>query len=572
MSYPRSFAISASIAASIAILPVMGQTAQAQYYSGQPVETQSVMGPVTTAAAPLPSTTPHINQFDLLNLVKQGRGADAFEDAQEHGDSLFARQFVRTDGVGANVENGNLFIFTRVPRADLKGPGEWFNHFPPRQDGPNGQSCVSCHNQPVEDGGGTVVSNINRDPFREGILAHFVRRNAPHTMGMAGPQLLAEEMTAELKADRDDAISDACYSPSGKATEKLNAKGIDFGKITVTRTSVSGKCKFVIDNSKIQGVDSDLVIKPFQWKGTTRFIREFSRGASHTEMGVQPDEILVSPDQDGDFDGFVRELSVGDMTAFAIYNASQPRPVTRLELDDLGLDSLSKAERKQILRGQDRFQSTGCAVCHAPTLTVNNVIFREPSRSRDYRDSVFPAGQQPLAAGLDPAFPVSFDITRDQPDNIIRDNRGRIIARLGSFETDGRGHALINLYSDLKRHDLGAPVAEPVDETASPVPTVPGQFQGGIGTSVFLTRPLWGAGSTSPYMQDGNSTTLTEAIMRHGGEAADSRARFQQLSDASKDDLIAFINNLVLFKEEEGAAEQAPTRLQPTDQQMYRMR
>ena len=72
------------------------------------------------------------------------------------------------------------------------------------------------------------------------------------------------------------------------------------------------------------------------------------------------------------------------------------------------------------------------------------MIFREPSRSRDYRDSVFPAGQQPLAAGLDPAFPVSFNITRDQPGNIIRDETGQIIARLGSFQTDNRGRALID--------------------------------------------------------------------------------------------------------------------------------
>ena len=67
-----------------------------------------------------------------------------------------------------------------------------------------------------------------------------------------------------------------------------------------------------------------------------------------------------------------------------------------------------------------------------------------------------------------------------------------------------------------------------------PVPAVPGTFQGGVGRSAFLTRPLWGVGSTAPYMQDGNSTTLTEAIDRHGGEAADSRARFRQLSEPSQ--------------------------------------
>lgn len=468
---------------------------------------------------PVPSTTPHVDQFELLELVRQGRGAEAFREAEEAGDEHFSRQFVRTDGVGANVENGNLFIFTRVPRADLKGPGEWYNHFPPRQDGPNGQSCVACHNQPVEDGGGTTVSNINRDPFREGFLGHFVRRNAPHTMGMAGPQLVAEEMTAELKAIRFRASEYCCRSQTGRTLAKLTAKGVGFGTLLVIRSgSARPGCPLTFNFSGLAGIDSDLVVKPFQWKGTSRFVREFSRGAAHTEMGMQPDEILRSPDEDGDFDGFIRELSVGDMTALAVYNAAQPRPVTRLELASLGLDSLSGAERRAIFRGEEQFQSVGCAVCHVPRFTVRDPVFREPSRSRDYRDRRFPAGQHPLAAGLDPAFPISFDITRDQPGNIIRDEQGRIIARLGAFKKDEQGLAMVDLYSDLKRHDLGAEVAEPVDETASPVPAVPGTFQGGVGRSTFLTRPLWGVGSTAPYMQDGNSTTLTEAIERHGGE------------------------------------------------------
>lgn len=536
---------------------------------------------LSAPAQPIPSTTPHVDQFELTDLVRQGRGAEAFIEAEEAGDAHFSRQFLRTDGVGANVENGTPFIFTRVPRADLRGPGEWFNHFPPRQDGPNGQSCVACHNQPVEDGAGTVVANINRDPFREGILGHFIRRNAPHTMGMAGPQLLAEEMTTELQAARDRTVGRACRERDGRATVRLRAKGVDFGSLIVRRAGGSRDhdrdrdrdCRTAIDFSRLEGIDTDLVVKPFQWKGTTRFVREFNRGAAHTEMGVQPDEILLSPDQDGDFDGFVRELSVGDVTALAVYNAAQPRPVTRLELAALGLDSLSGPEVAAIGRGERQFRSIGCASCHVPRHTVNDPIFSEPSRHPDYRDRLFPAGQNPLAAGLDPAFPIRFDITRDQPGNVITDSDGVVISRLGAFQRDARGRALVDLYSDLKRHDLGPEVAEPVDETASPVPTVPGAFQGGVGISTFLTRPLWGVGSTAPYMQDGNSTTLTEAIERHGGEAAGSRGRFRALPPASQEDVIAFLNNLVLFKQEENeAAEETPGTEQPTVEQLEQMR
>jgi hypothetical protein len=49
-------------------------------------------------------------------------------------------------------------------------------------------------------------------------------------------------------------------------------------------------------------------------------------------------------------------------------------------------------------------------------------------------------------------------------------------------------------------------------------------------------------------MHDGRATTLTEAILEHGGEAAGSRNLFMNLSPGSQKDLIAFLNSLVLFK------------------------
>ncbi len=47
-----------------------------------------------------------------------------------------------------------------------------------------------------------------------------------------------------------------------------------------------------------------------------------------------------------------------------------------------------------------------------------------------------------------------------------------------------------------------------------------------------MTKELWGVGSTGPYLHDGWGTTLTEAILDHGGEGADSRDRFVDLPTA----------------------------------------
>jgi hypothetical protein len=82
---------------------------------------------------------------------------------------------------------------------------------------------------------------------------------------------------------------------------------------------------------------------------------------------------------------------------------------------------------------------------------------------------------------------------------------------------------------------MGAGLAEPIDEV-------------GTGRSMFLTRTLWGVGSTAPYLHDGRATTLTEAILEHGGEADSSLSAFQALSTQDQKNLIVYLNNQVLYK------------------------
>jgi cytochrome c peroxidase len=175
-----------------------------------------------------------------------------------------------------------------------------------------------------------------------------------------------------------------------------------------------------------------------------------------------------------------------------------------------------------------------CATCHKPTLLVDDPIFSEPSQNPNYRDAVFPAGQSPLSRGLDPARPITFHIRDDPPDNVISVN-GAVVARLGGFKQDASGHSIIPLFGDLKRHNMGPGLAESIDEQ-------------GFGAAVWMTAELWGVGSTAPYLHDGRASTLTEAILAHDGDAAASRAAFRSLSTPDKADLIAFLNNLVLFR------------------------
>jgi hypothetical protein len=477
-----------------------------------------------------PAAGPHGSQPFLTALVANGQSITAFITAFNRGDKLFETELNALDGVGANIGGGARF--SHVPRVDLNGPTEWASHLPPRTTGPNATSCVSCHNRPSRDGAGFAASNVLRDPTRSGNLARFIQRNAVHVFGAGAVQRLAEEMTETLQQLRSDAGAEACAN--GQASRDLVAKGVSFGRLTVTRTAAN-PCQVQVSTAEVTGISPDLVVRPFQWKGSVASIREFSRTAANEELGLQAVE-LVGAGVDGDYDGVKDELTTGDMTSLAVYVAAQPRATTRLELSALKLiPPVPENEKLSIGRGALVFRQVGCSNCHVPRLILDDPVFAEPSRNPSYRDAVLPSGQPPSAEGLDPSHPVTFDLTKDQPENVLRDNDGRPQFRLGSLQRNSAGKPYVQLYGDLKRHDLGPDLAEPVDEA-------------GTGASVFLTRNLWGVGSTAPYLHDGRATTLTEAILEHGGEGAASRSNFESLSLDQQKDLINFLDNLVIAK------------------------
>jgi hypothetical protein len=101
-----------------------------------------------------------------------------------------------------------------------------------------------------------------------------------------------------------------------------------------------------------------------------------------------------------------------------------------------------------------------------------------------------------------------------------------------------------NIFTDFKRHDLGVNFWER---------NYDGSFQ-----KEFLTRPLWGVGSTAPYGHDGRSINLTEVILRHGGEAQQARDAFAAQSDANKASVLAFLNSLVIFPPDDTASNLDP--------------
>ena len=480
--------------------------------------------------APEEETYKPTQQAALNKLVREEGQAKAFTHAFEAGDELTELSFTAAQGVGAHVGEGRLFA--RAPRADLKGKTEWASHVPAREGGPNATSCIACHNAPIANGAGDIATNVLVDPAHSGQPSTFLERNTLPLFALGVPQRLAEEMSVELRGQKRALKRLACQH--GHVEGRLSAKGVTFGAVSVRRTAQS-PCQVAYDWSRLEGVDRDLTIKAFGWKGNKTTIRQFTRDAAHNELGLQAVEIAGN--QDGDFDGVSNELTVGDLTALAVYMAGLERPVTKLELAELNLAVVSPAERKAINRGERLFDAVGCASCHVPEMTLSDPTYSEPSKTPGFFDVTFPSGAKPSDLELKQELAIVFDMTADQPNNRIKRPDGKTHL-LGSLRKAPGGGALANWYTDFKRHDMGPELADPADPL-------------GIGASMWLTRSLAGVGSTGPWLHDGRATTLEAAIMAHGGEAARTRDKFAALPAEDREAMVAFLKNLVIFKQEE---------------------
>ncbi len=58
------------------------------------------------------------------------------------------------------------------------------------------------------------------------------------------------------------------------------------------------------------------------------------------------------------------------------------------------------------------------------------------------------------------------------------------------------------------------------------------------------TAPLWGVRLRSRLMHDGQSVTLSDAILRHLGEAEEVTERFRKLNHNDQEALLAFLRSL----------------------------
>lgn len=448
----------------------------------------------------------HIEQHDIVD------GTLSFDEVFDFGELLFVAPFNICDGQGrpATTGTGDKRVADQPARI--------------RTSAPDSDSCAGCHAQPAVGGAGDFVANVfvlaqALDPVTESVNSQF--SNDRNTLGMygSGPiEMLAREMTVMLQRK-------AARLPDGMHT--IRAKGVPF-KITKENGEVVTS----------EGVNPDLIIRPFHQAGVVVSLREFTVNAMNHHHGMQSEERFdLNPakgfDPDFDEDNVQRELTVGDATANTIWQAALGTPGRVLPKD--------KHERRMVRRGESLFGLVGCASCHVPRMRLDSRFFVEPN----------PFNPPGTCSDLSVCPEFSFDMTRQ--------------GEKPRLERARKGGAIVRAYTDLKRHNLCDDESHPDpirffcnEQLAQGRPDQDGK----PGTEFFLTRKLWDVGSSAPYGHRGDLTTITEAILAHGGEGRASRDAFVAEPLRNQKAIVKFLKTLqqlpdgspLVIREDGGAA------------------
>ncbi|MHB8502202.1 MAG: di-heme oxidoredictase family protein [Candidatus Acidiferrales bacterium] len=457
-------------------------------------------------------------------------------DLIRFGEKLFTAKFTVQEGAGRPFTKG-----TGAPISDPSSPLLFPRNFD-RISSPEANACSGCHNAPVAGGGGDRVTEVFVLAQRfdhltfdhdDGIALRgavdetgkFVAldnaTNDRKTIGMNGSgflEMVARQMTADLQAiaaARQPGMSNA-----------LGTKGVSFGVI-------ARKSDGTWDTSRVQGLPvpsvkttgtapPSLIILPYHQAGAVVSIRQFTNTAMNHHHGMQSEERFgLGADPDGD--GYSNELTVADITAISLFQATMAVPGQVIPNDP--------AVERAIRDGEGLFDQIGCNSCHVDALPLGNRgwIYSEPNPYNPSGNLQVGPTNYPLTA---PSLTV--DLTSNElPQPRLRPN--------------ARGVVMVQAYTDLKLHDISAtgnpstdPECEPLDQNQPP-----GTAAFFAGNCKFITRKLWGFyNQGGAFMHHGKFTTAQEAVEAHNGEALASKREFDALSPDGQNNLIEFLKSL----------------------------
>lgn len=429
------------------------------------------------------------NHFDQNKINDYG-----LEEIIEHGEFLFKVSFNELDGLGRPETSG-----TTKTRPRRESPQN-FN----RISGPDANACVACHNLPRIGGGGdnsnnvfglasdidfaTLEGSVGSEDDSSSVLDITNERNTIGVFGSGLVELLSREITSDLLniVEKSKKLS---IDENKVIKADLESKGINYGYIEVHPNGF-------VDRSNVDGIDSDLVLRPFIQKGVIGTLRDFSNISMNHHHGMQSEE-LAGLNSDLDRDGIVNELTEGDITAVTIFQAT-------LDFPD-NIFSENEEIKSAQLKGKEIFNNIGCASCHMPTLPLKSLMFVEPG-------------------------PLNTEIS-----TTIVESKKTLVVNLEDYvsklDKDEDGNYLIPIWSDLKRHDMGSKL-----DNERPL-------QKGVPTNYWLTKKLWGFYSEPPFLHHGRANLLNDVIEMHQGDAKISSDAYFELDSSEQQYLIEFLKS-----------------------------
>jgi CxxC motif-containing protein (DUF1111 family) len=418
----------------------------------------------------------------------------------------------------------------------------------------NATSCVGCHQNPVSGSGSQVVE------IRAG-------RRKPDAHDPSPRKVKFEESPGGSVIHQraiDPAIQEYVLPEDRVRTFRLSTNILGNGFVEVipderileirreqSRHGMQGFAVVVPVAVEMKpgtdGVPAPVLVERigrFGWKCQEASLLNFSSGAYLVEMGItnplqpkeslsngrdvskfdkvpDPEDKLVDPD---DPQKKVHPFGA-DVEAFTRFLRSTGVPPR----------DASVAVEDDVRKGEALFHETlGCAICHYPSYTTP--LAGTPIQTLDQKPGSDLAAV-PDALGNKVIHPYSDFLLHDV-------GTGDGIAQTQHADLPPRGiENLRKIPADIKtREGILRIDASPGQGSRRVLEEEPGLDQRTV--NMIRTAPLWGLRARPQLMHDGLSLTIDDAIRRHRGQAEGVRLKYVELSQAQKDQLIAFLKSL----------------------------
>ena len=484
----------------------------------------------------------------------------------------------------------------------------------------NATSCATCHNQGGSGGGGESKFNatsigIERMEITGGkvsndVVARMLKSFHPGFIQPGGTMIntmpLVHHGGSPPLAKIRDAIRrqvPATFSEEGGPSDAIEVRHVTATPITFRHTdgnykmSVrarlfqrnttalfgSGLIDQVSDNEiraqrqvqkrhpEISGRPSTLAdgrIGKFGWRANIATLLDFNDQACANEVGLktrrkpQPSDPTYPTYRNPNPD-----ITDDQIRAINDFVEALPAPGR-----DIPKDTLTRLEAK---RGEQRFASVGCAVCHVPNMGPAKGLYSDLLLHDMGYELLDLNHAEPYIRRVTAVTTVTSGATvRAEAERRAAQGYYGRSTRIGvtAVQTSKTITSIRHTPRGIEFNSPDGPlqtmrIVELPSTTVSMNPsllstTLPNAESGPKSNLVlnkhiridieptkfnqeWRTAPLWGLRDSAPYMHDGRAETVLEAISMHDGESAGTRDRFLKLSLEDRNAILAFLDTMV---------------------------